>query len=78
MRWFSVATIAYQLFFLSYIFGIGDPETDVSAALYVPLLAWAVALRRAAGFRRRQRAPKTLWGADADPRDAPGQRREGK
>ena len=44
MRWFSVATIAYQLFFLSYIFGIGDPETDVSSALYVPLLAWAVAL----------------------------------
>ena len=47
MRWFSVATIAYQLFFLSYIFGnhggrfgLGQGTTG---ALVVPLGAIALA-----------------------------------
>ena len=48
MRWFSVATIAYQLFFLAFIFGEQGWMVGMSATtlpgLFVPLIAFGLAL----------------------------------
>lgn len=58
MRWFSVATIAYQLFFLAFIFGsqgwlLGMGEGTL-LALIVPVIAFAIAI--AASF-----LPRPAW-----------------